>query len=258
MSYIILMKQRFLKFYCEEFEDIIRKYKRGPLISVVLKIIYAGQLLSLMLNRELESITKAKGDFELLHPLIKVLDSIKLYPIFDYAFDFEKSLDLYIIVVLSINCLFLIYVVMRASLTILHASTEDKKMWIAFDDVSAIFFQFYLHVFAIPYTEVSIKGLYNNTLVFPSIFNIIVTIGTGIVITMHDFDYSYILKDFMAKRESAANIIFFIQDMILVCIIEVDMGQGIFWIHFLFIGYRVYDYLKQIPYYDVNVSTVYL
>jgi len=47
------------------------------------------------------------------------------------------------------------------------------------------------------------------------------TISIGITLTLHDFDYSYVLKDCMAKRESAANIIFFLQDMILVCLIEV-------------------------------------
>ena len=73
----------------------------------------------------------------------------------------------------------------------------------------------------------SIQAIYNTTvmeIIILSILSIFLTIIIGIIITLHDFDYSYILQDFMAKRESLASIIFFIQDMVLAALANSGIG----------------------------------
>jgi hypothetical protein len=84
------------------------------------------------------------------------------------------------------------------------------------------------------------------------------TIGIGVTVTLHDFDYSFILKDFMAKRESMAGILFFLQDMILAGIAQVGIGQFMLWIHLVFVLSRIYDFAYEIPYYYEPVSRIYL
>lgn len=102
------------------------------------------------------------------------------------------------------------------------------------------------------------RSFYDKTNVGIGLANMLFTLFVGIVITMHDFEYCYILKDYLAKRESIANIFFFFTDMVLCALIKADIGQGIFWIHILFIGYRVWDYIIQVTYYDPAVSQLHL
>jgi hypothetical protein len=77
--------KRLQKFYIEDFEDIIKKYRRGPTISMALKWIYQMQLISLMFSFELEKMIFSKSDVALLLPVKKVLDSFKIFPLIEFA-----------------------------------------------------------------------------------------------------------------------------------------------------------------------------
>ena len=69
------------------------------------------------------------------------------------------------------------------------------------------------------------RSFYDKTNVGIGLANMLFTLFVGIVITMHDFEYCYILKDYLAKRESIANIFFFFTDMVLCALIKADIGQ---------------------------------
>ena len=73
--------ERFQSFYIEEFEDIIRKYKRGPFLSIVFKIIYALQLLSLMYNFKLQESLTSSTDKFLIEPFMAFLNCTKIFPL---------------------------------------------------------------------------------------------------------------------------------------------------------------------------------
>ncbi len=73
--------------------------------------------------------------------------------------------------------------------------------------------------------EVSVISLYDGKLIILNIINIVLIMIIGTSITLHDFDYCYIIKDFLAKRESNVNLLFFLEDMVLVFLVRAE-GLG--------------------------------
>ena len=62
-------KERLKYFYFEEFEEIIKRFKRGPLLCIFLKILYATQLISLMFTIDITALRKTTADIKMMNPL---------------------------------------------------------------------------------------------------------------------------------------------------------------------------------------------
>ncbi len=57
-----LIKERAYSFYTEEFEDILKFYRRSPSISLAMKFVYGIQLISLMFTDEFLNIITSDTD----------------------------------------------------------------------------------------------------------------------------------------------------------------------------------------------------
>ena len=86
-----ILLERLKYFYFEEFEDIIKKFKRGPLLCIFLKILYATQLISLMFTNNTNALRRTQADSYLMVPFFSVLNATKFFPLFDMAFMFKDS-----------------------------------------------------------------------------------------------------------------------------------------------------------------------
>ena len=176
-------KERLYYFYTEEFENIIKKYKRGQNVSMILKLVYAGHLLSLMFAIELNKIIQSKNDNLFLKPFMALLECTKIFPLIQYALELNDTLTSFIYTCLMINLVFLLYILFRAVLRIVNQNTRKEDYeWT--DDISSAFFQFYLHFFAVPFFEISIKCFAANSNIAGAIINSMFTIGIGIMLTL--------------------------------------------------------------------------
>ena len=73
-------------FYFEEFEHIIKKVKRGPLLSNFLIILYATQLISLMFTIDIKALRRTVADDLIMNPVFQALNATKIFPLLDMAF----------------------------------------------------------------------------------------------------------------------------------------------------------------------------
>lgn len=137
------LNERFRAFYTEEFEGIIRKYKRPPLVAMMLKLIYALQLISLMFSIQIDKLIVSNSDKRLMIPVVEVLNCAKLFPLISLASssDEENQLIPFIIISLIFNIIFLGYIAVRLILRLLrNESSKDMQKWAIYDDISSCYF----------------------------------------------------------------------------------------------------------------------
>ena len=73
----------------------------------------------------------------------------------------EDTIGYFVILSVVINIFFLGYVVVRLLIRLVkNVSSEHMQEWAVLDDISSIYFQLYLHVFAVPFTEISIRCIF--------------------------------------------------------------------------------------------------
>lgn len=135
--------ERFQSFYIEEFEDIIRKYKRKPFLSIFFKIIYAFQLLSLMYSFKLQENLTSSTDKYLMNPFMGILNSTKIFPLLQMAFGWDEvsSVNIFIILSILVNSIFLFYIAFRLILKLIRGTKSKLSLkWQYFDDISSCYF----------------------------------------------------------------------------------------------------------------------
>lgn len=68
-----------------------------------------------------------------------VLDCTKIFPLFELAFGLENKVEIFVLVALCLNLIFLIYIGIRILMRIL-SDKVDKTKFALIDDISSAFY----------------------------------------------------------------------------------------------------------------------
>lgn len=122
-------------------------------------------------------------------------------------------------------------------------------------------FQIYSYLLFMPFVDITFYVIYNSSnqaLVAASYPNLLLSILINFVLIIHDFDYSFYLKDFLAQKENKMCILFYLQDLILLTINYSDVTIDRVRIHTIFQLLRFVYFVLELPFYWKVVSKLYL
>lgn len=156
---------------------------------------------------------------------MKFIESFRIWPFFYSTLGIDYSKEIIMMFDLILNILLITYVLMRFSLEFTEREISYSQ-WVFWNSISSFFFKIYQFVLLIPtldvcFSFISDPNSANSVWKMLSILNIGMIILFAAIANYHDFDYSYVLKDQMAKKESFSTMVFLLEDIIMVILFNI-------------------------------------
>ncbi|KAL4479227.1 hypothetical protein ABPG72_011439 [Tetrahymena utriculariae] len=225
------------KFYYTKLEFALKQYKRGEILMQLLIVFQYCQIFSLMFNSEITSVLGntrvAQG---MTNTLAQFFQYFQILPIFS-----QKSLlNGYFCLIFNSSFLGLI----------ICQFLVDSRMIGKF---SSILFSIYNYVCLVPFFIVQASCIYDGNLTI-GIVGFFLTFIIAVFVSMHDFDFCFIVEDFGAKSDSITYLIEVFLLSIISFIYPYKGFKGLLSLQFLYGVNKIAEIIKNFPFYAHSIS----
>ncbi|KAL4429472.1 hypothetical protein ABPG74_001317 [Tetrahymena malaccensis] len=221
------IKHKFQEFIANELYWLLNKYNRPYMLSVILVIIKQFEIMNFNFNKKLyeKTLNLAANNNQYFRILI-----IEEWP--------DSAIDLVFYFCFTINILLIIYLIYSVLFHFISKKIKGQSLL-------SFFFKAYYHVIFLASIYSSLCQIESSTLI--SIINMVLTLIIQIIITLNDFDYRFVTKDFLSRRYNDHEIFFVLLKV--VCLFFLKYGQYIIlpYVALIFNLIKIVYYLLKHP-----------
>ncbi|KAL4492575.1 hypothetical protein ABPG72_007688 [Tetrahymena utriculariae] len=250
-SVITKLQKKCLQFYFKEYYKLLNTFKRSKMLSILIILILELQKFSISFYNGIQG-QNSQGfgtylAYFRIHPLISsasTLSKSKLIAISQYIFLF--------IIVLSISSIILLFILRFSNIKI-NKQIKNIIVLVGSFVNKVLILITYLPVLDQYFLIASNYANYPQLLVLSNINLILYNIWMFGYI-LHDFDYSFIIEDYMSKRESYWTFFNILYYFIQAIIINTSLTWQIPLINSAIGLFRMIDYLAEMNYFSKSIS----
>ncbi|KAL4432635.1 hypothetical protein ABPG74_004928 [Tetrahymena malaccensis] len=225
------------KFYYTKLEFALKQFKRGEILMQLLIVFQYCQIFSLMFNSE---ITSALGNTrvasDMTNTLAQFFQYFQILPVFSQ----NSLLNGYFC--LAYNATFLGLIICQFLV--------DSRMIGKF---SSILFSVYNYVCLVPFFVVQASCIYDGNLTI-GIVGFFLTLLIAIFVSLHDFDFCFIVEDFGAKSDSITYLIEVFLLSIISFVYSYKGFKALLSLQFLYGVNKIVEIIKNFPFYAHSIS----
>ncbi|KAL4495148.1 hypothetical protein ABPG72_007255 [Tetrahymena utriculariae] len=277
-------KQYLKEYYVNSFFLLQFAYDRSQYVAILLLLVRQIQFISLIFTKIVtEDVLSFKSYFEnsLIDTLITAMHYFRLVPL-QLSFqsnknsesnlaqnisktqknnnvnDLEISVNHHFLIFQAVvNSYLIFYLLIRPIL--FHLLKKRKQIYKTFDLICCFLMKWYSYLLLIPFIQVSIYELFNDNVLILSWYCLISTSIISIFQTVHEFSYSFILKDFLAKRDSFENQL----DLVIIYVFSIfyatSLGSKIVLIvHSILTLYQIYSFIMRLYFYNHIIQCLFI
>lgn len=145
----------------------------------------------------------------------------------------------------------ILYLIIRIGLYSLKNIKMLKKI---LDFIYSFILKLYSYVFLVPFLEASISQIFIQENLFLSWCSFFSTLLISVILSAHEFSYSFVLKDFLSKRDSDKNHLE-VLIIIVYCILFAGKISSSFSLgtHFVLTFIQIITFIHFLSFYDNQI-----
>ncbi|EAR89791.2 transmembrane protein, putative (macronuclear) [Tetrahymena thermophila SB210] len=277
-------KQYLKEYYVNSFFLLQFAYDRSQYVAILLLLVRQIQFISLIFTKIVtDDVLSFKSYFEnsLIDTLITTTHYFRLVPLqfslqsnnktestnaqnttktqnSNNKNDLELSVNYnFLIFQAIVNSYLIFYLLIRPIL--LQLLQKRKQIYKTLDLICSFLMKWYSYLLLIPFIQVSIYELFNDNVLILSWYCLISTSIISIFQTIHEFSYSFILKDFLAKRDSFENQL----DLVIIYMFSIFYATSInskivLIAHSILTLYQIYSFIVRLYFYNRIIQCIFI